>query len=47
MNYEKKEIGVFLEFKPTGDIDKDMRFIESQYVDAVGKIPEFYNPKIF
>jgi len=47
INYEKKEIGVFLEFKPTGDIEKDMRFIESQYIDAVGKIPEFYNPKIF
>ena len=47
LDYNSKEIGVFYEFYPTGDFNKDMKFIESQFKDSVGKIPENYNPKIF
>mgnify|MGYP001469683506 FL=1 len=32
--------------KPTGDKDKDMLFIQNQFKDLSGKIPENYNPKI-
>ena len=47
MDYEKKEIGIINEFHPSGDIDKDLLFIQNQYKNIKGKIPKNYNPKIF
>ena len=47
MDYEKKEIGIINEFHPSGDIDKDLLFIQNQYKNIKCKIPKNYNPKIF
>jgi 1-acyl-sn-glycerol-3-phosphate acyltransferase len=47
MDYEKKEIGIINEFHTSGDIDKDLLFIQNQYKNIKGKIPKNYNPKIF
>ena len=47
MDYEKKEIGILNEFHTSGDIDKDLLFIQNQYKNIKGKIPKNYNPKIF
>ena len=47
MDYEKKEIGIMCDFMPCGDFEKDMLFIQEQYKGVKGKIPEYYNPKIF
>jgi 1-acyl-sn-glycerol-3-phosphate acyltransferase len=47
MDYEKKEIGILNEFHTSGDIDKDLLFIQNQYENIKGKIPKNYNPKIF
>ena len=47
MDYSKKEIGVICEFTPSGDFEKDMLFIEERYANVKGKIPKYYNPKIF
>jgi len=40
MDYEKRTCGVCSCFKPTGDIEKDMRAIMDFYRDKVGKHPE-------
>jgi len=32
---------------PCGDFKKDMLFIEEKYKNIQGKIPEYYNPKIY
>ncbi len=47
MDYAKKEIGVMCEFNPSGNFEKDMLFIQGKYENVKGKIPEYYNPKIF
>ena len=47
MDYEKKEIGIINEFHASGDIDKDLLFIQNQFKNIKGKIPKNYNPKIF
>ena len=47
MDYKKKEVGVIAEFMITGDFEKDMLFIQQQYANVTGKIPENYNPKIY
>ncbi len=47
MDYKKKEVGVIAEFMITGDFEKDMLFIQQQYANVAGKIPENYNPKIY
>jgi len=47
LDYKNKEIGIFNQFLPSGNIDKDMLFIQEQFSDLQGKIPENYNPKIF
>jgi len=46
MDYKKKEVGIIAEFMTTGDFEKDMLFIQQQYANVTGKIPENYNPKI-
>jgi 1-acyl-sn-glycerol-3-phosphate acyltransferase len=43
MDFKNKKIGVINSFIPTGDIDKDMLFIQNQFKDIKGKIPENYN----
>ena len=40
-------IYVMCEFKPSGNFEKDMLFIQGKYENVKGKIPEYYNPKIF
>jgi len=47
MDYKKKEVGVIAELMITGDFEKDMFFIQQQYANVTGKIPENYNPKIY
>jgi len=47
LDYKKKEVGVIAEFITTGDVEKDMLFIQQQYANVVAKIPENYNPKIY
>jgi len=47
MDYGNKEIGIFNQFKPTGNFENDMSFIQNQFKDIKGKIPENYNPKIY
>ncbi len=46
VDFKKKKIGVINSLKPTGDIKKDMLFIQNQFKDLTGKIPENYNPII-
>ena len=45
-DYENKEVGIICDFIPCGDFEKDMLFIQEQYKDVKGKIPENYNPEI-
>ena len=47
MDYETKEVGVICNFKACGDFKKDMLFIQEKYKNIKGKIPEYYNPKIY
>ena len=46
VDFKNKKIGVINSINTTGDIDKDMLFIQNQYKDVEGKIPENFNPKI-
>jgi len=46
LDFKNKEIGIINSLIPTGDINKDMIFIQSQFKDVEGKIPENYNPVI-
>lgn len=46
MDFEKRRIGVIDSIMPTGNINKDMLFIQDKYKDMKGKIPEYYNPEI-
>ena len=47
IDYKKKEVGIITELMITGDFEKDMLFIQQQYVNVSGKIPDNYNPKIY
>jgi len=47
MDYEKKEIGIMCEFKPNGNFEEDMLFIQEKYKNVKGKTPENFNPKIY
>lgn len=47
VDYVKKEAGVVEIFKPTGDFEKDMSYIQNIYIPFRGKNPENYNPEIF
>ena len=47
LDYKKREIGIIAEFIITGDFEKDMLFIQNQYVNVAGKIPDNYNTKIY
>jgi len=46
VDFKTKKIGIVNSIIPTGDIDKDMLFIQNQFKDLQGKIPENYNPII-
>ena len=46
MDYKNKEVGVINQFITTNDIEKDMLFIQDQFKNIQGKIPENYNPNI-
>ena len=47
MDYENKKVGIIDSITPTVDIEKDMLLIQEKYQNIKGKIPEYYNPKIF
>ena len=47
MDYGTKEVGTICDFMPFGDFEKDMLFIQEKYTNVKGKIPEYYNPKIY
>ncbi len=47
LDFEKKEAGVADVFMPTGDFEKDMKYIQEVYRPIKGKIPENYNTEIF
>jgi len=47
IDYVKKEIGVMCEFFASGDFESDMLFIQEKYQNINGKIPEYFNPKIY
>ena len=46
LDFKNKEIGIINSLMPTGDIYKDMIFIQNQFKDIEGKTPENYNPII-
>ena len=46
VDFKHKKIGVINSMKPTGDMDTDMLFIQNQFKNFKGKIPENYNPII-
>jgi 1-acyl-sn-glycerol-3-phosphate acyltransferase len=46
-DYGKKEVVYHEPFYPTGNIDSDIRFLESYFIGVVGKNPELsYTPKV-
>tara|TARA_B100000767_G_scaffold253356_1_gene257853 strand:+ start:441 stop:992 length:552 start_codon:yes stop_codon:yes gene_type:complete len=47
IDYENKLVGIICDFIPCGDFEKDMLFIQEKYKNVKGKIPEYYNPKIY
>jgi hypothetical protein len=47
LDFKNKKIGIFEKIHPSGDFEKDMKFIENSYKNVVGKIPENFNPNIF
>jgi 1-acyl-sn-glycerol-3-phosphate acyltransferase len=46
MDFKNKKIGIISSIITTGDIDKDMLFIQNKFKDLRGKIPGNYNPVI-
>ena len=46
MDFKTKKIGVINSIITTGDIDHDMLFIQNQFKDLKGKVPEKYNSVI-
>jgi len=47
IDYKKKEIGYFGILEPSGDLDKDLKYIQGLYKNVVGKRPDLYNDKIY
>lgn len=47
LDYKKKEGGVLGVFEPTGEFERDMQYIQEQYLPIAGKYPENYNPQIY
>ena len=47
MDFKNKKIGIINSITTTGDIEKDLLFIQDQYKDIQAKILENYNTKIF
>ena len=43
MDFSNKKIGIINEIIPTGDIEKDIQFIQNQFKNIKGKIPANYN----
>ena len=46
LDFKYKKIGVVNTILPSGDLKKDMLFIEDQFKNYSGKIPNNFNPKI-
>tara|TARA_B100001758_G_C18272480_1_gene537126 strand:- start:70 stop:621 length:552 start_codon:yes stop_codon:yes gene_type:complete len=46
VDFKNKKIGVVDSINPSGDLDKDMIFIQEKFKYFQGKIPENYNPII-
>jgi 1-acyl-sn-glycerol-3-phosphate acyltransferase len=47
LNYKTKEAGVADVFSPSGDLKKDLHYIQETYRPISGKYPALYNPDIF
>lgn len=47
MDFKNKKVGIINQIKPTGNFENDMLFIEKQFINITGKVPENYNQKIF
>jgi len=46
LDFKYKKIGVVNTILPSGDLKKDMLFIQDQFKNYSGKIPNNFNPKI-
>ena len=46
LDFKDKKIGVINRLTPSGNFEKDICFIENQFKDFKGKIPDNYNPII-
>jgi len=47
LDYKNKEIGIFNQLLATGNFEKDMLFIQEQFANFKGKVPDNYNATIF
>ena len=43
IDYKRKELGIFEQFVPTGDLDKDILYIRSKYRADQAKKPELFS----
>lgn len=43
LDFAKKEVGIIDLFYPTGDLEKDLRHLQSYYSSKMAKKPELYN----
>ncbi len=47
VDYPKKSMGFGPLIEPSGDMNADLKKIETFYMEKQGKHPHFYNPKVF
>lgn len=47
LDYKKKEADIIGVFEPVGDFEKDMQFIQEQFLDITPRHPENYNKQIY
>jgi len=47
LDYKNKEIGIVNQFLASGNFENDMLFIQEQFANSQGKVPENYNSTIF
>ncbi len=46
VDYSCKEVGIFEVFHPTGDVDKDLAYIQSRYSSKQARFPQnYHDPK--
>lgn len=47
LDYKKKVAGVFEMYRPTGNFEEDMQYIQAKYQEVNARYPEQFNRKIF